>query len=79
LGLLARYGRLALIDRLRARAMGDGRLHGCWLLLPADDQAERPMIDSKSIPVLTPNEWGRAPRLWLRNFHRARRASEGAA
>ncbi len=79
LGLLARYDQLALIDRLRARAMGGDRLHGCWILVPADDQAELPMIDNKPIPVLTPNEWDRVPRPWLRNVHRARRAGEGAA
>lgn len=79
LGLLARYDQLALIDRLRSHAIDGDRSRGCWILVPADDQAELPMIDNKPIPVLTPNEWDRIPRPWLRNVHRARRAGEGAA
>jgi len=71
-GLLARYGELALIDRLRARILkGDAALTACWTLIPADDQAQLPAVDGVPVPVLTPNEWARVPRSWLRNVHRA--------
>ena len=76
-GLLARYGQLAFFDRMRARIMDGGPLHACWILLPADDQTDRPLIDGEAVPVLTPNEWARIPRSWLKNLHRA--AVEGAA
>ena len=76
-GLLARYGQLAFFDRMRARIMDGAPLHACWILLPADDQTDRPLIDGEAVPVLTPNEWARIPRSWLKNLHRA--AVEGAA
>ena len=61
-----------------ARGIMDGvPLQACWTLLPADDQTDRPLIDGHAVPVLTPNEWARIPRSWLKNLHRA--AAEGAA
>lgn len=69
-GLLARYGQLGLVDRLRAATMGEQAIRGVWLLLPASDQEERPTLDGAVIPVLTPNEWMRIPRPWLENYHR---------
>lgn len=77
LGLLARYGHLSLIGRLRDRANGAGALNGCWLLVPSDAQADRPAIDDEAVPVLTPNEHARIPRPWLQNLHRSRRAAAG--
>ena len=70
-GLLARYDQLGLFDRLRARVMDGAPLRTCWTLLPADDQADRPVVDGHAVPVLTPNEWARVPRSWLKNLHRA--------
>ncbi|MEJ7786124.1 MAG: hypothetical protein WKF96_15065, partial [Solirubrobacteraceae bacterium] len=70
-GLLGRYGQLGLFDRLRARIMAGAPLRACWTLVPSDDQADRPAIDGHGIPVLTPNEYSRIPRPWLRNLHRA--------
>ena len=70
-GLLSRYGELGLFDRLRQRIMDGAPLRACWTLIPADDQTDRPAIDGHGIPVLTPNEWSRIPRPWLRNLHRA--------
>jgi len=70
-GLLARYGQLALVDRLRAAAANPSRaLRGCWLLVPGDEQGDRPMLDGAAVPALTPNEWARIPRSWLSNKHR---------
>jgi hypothetical protein len=76
-GLLARYDQLGTFDRLRARIMDGAPLRGCWTLVPADDQSDRPAIDGRAIPVLTPNEWARIPPAWLANRHRA--AVGGAA
>lgn len=76
-GLLGRYRQLGLFDRLRARIMDGAPLRACWTLVPADDQADRPSIDGSGIPVLTPNEYSRIPRTWLRNLHRA--GTRGAA
>lgn len=70
-GLLSRYDELGLFDRLRQRIMDGAPLRACWILVPADDQSDRPAIDGRGIPVLTPNEWSRIPRPWLRNLHRA--------
>jgi serine/threonine protein kinase len=70
-GLLARYGKLGLLERLREAASGGQTLKGVWLLLPADGQAERPVLDKSVIPVVTRNEWLRIPLPWLRNLHRA--------
>ncbi len=72
-GLLARYGKLGLLERLRAAASGEQSFKGAWLLLPADDQVERPTLDGSVIPVITRNEWLRIPIPWLRNLHRAAR------
>lgn len=77
-GLLARYEQLGLVDRLRARIMAEGGLASCWLLIPADDQTERPAVDDHAIPVLSANEYSRVPRSWLSNVHRSA-AREGAA
>ena len=43
-------------------------MQACWTLLPADDQTDRPLIDGDAVPVLTPNEWARIPRSWLKNL-----------
>lgn len=67
-GLLARYGKLDLLERLRD---GVGRLPGLasvWLLLPGDHQAE---IDGQALPLLGPGQKVRIPASWLANAHRA--------
>lgn len=79
LGLLARYGQLGLVDALREGTSSKTGPSGFVLVVPADDQRERPAIDGQAIPVLTANEWARIPRSWLRNLHRAKRDRRGAA
>ena len=68
-GLLARYGQLALIDRLR-EAAAEGRAPGAVLLIPADQQATMPVIDGEALPVVLASDWARIPAPWLRNAHR---------
>lgn len=65
-GLLVRYGQMQFLDALRDRATrADGDLRGVWLLVPADEQTDRPVLDGAAIPVLTPNQWTRIPDAWL--------------
>jgi serine/threonine protein kinase len=80
-GLLARYGQLGLVDRLRAAAASPSHpLRGCWLLISADEQSHMPVLDGAAVPALTPNEWARVPRSWLKNVHRGLEpVEEGAA
>jgi serine/threonine protein kinase len=63
LGLLARYGRLSLIEDLRAAA---GTAHpGTVILIPTDQQSSQPMLDGMVVPAL-PGQFERIPRAWLR-------------
>jgi serine/threonine protein kinase len=71
-GLLARYNRLDLIERLRDRVgTSASRLHGLWLLLPADEQSVLPTLNGKPVPVIGPGQWARIPEAWIDNRHRA--------
>ena len=80
-GLLARYDRLALLQRLRDRVgrrppPGEEPLFGAWLLVPCSEQAAAPQIDGKPVPVVTPSEWARIPEAWVLNRHRGSHAKE---
>lgn len=75
-GLVARYDELAFFDELRERVMrtpgGTGpRMAGAWVLIPCDDQSNRPLLEGKAVPVITSQEWARIPSSWLQNLHRA--------
>jgi len=75
-GLLARYGQMGLVERLRDRvsrrpAAGEVGLHGLWLLVPAEGAADAPQVDGIAVPVLTRAQWARIPEAWLENRHRA--------
>ena len=51
IGLLVRYERLEMLDRLREAAGSEGvPLEGLWLLVPGDPTSERPMLDGAAIP-----------------------------
>ena len=68
LGVLARYGQVDLLERLRdrlsrPRAEGPSAL---WVLAVVDDKAAAPILDGVPIPVVTPNEWLRIPHSWVR-------------
>lgn len=82
-GLLARYDRMRLFERVRDRlgrpaAPGEETLFGAWLLVPCSDQAAAPVVDGKPVPVVTPGEWARIPEAWVANRHRGDR-SDGAS
>ncbi len=67
-GLLARYRRFDLLERLRDRMTrpADDGLQTLWILAPGDEQIELPRIDGQAVPVVTPSEWARIPESWLR-------------
>jgi len=68
-GLLARYDRLDLLERLRDRVGRAGGPKGLWLLLPA----QQPLIDGKAVPLLSPAQRVHIPEGWIRNEHRSSR------
>lgn len=67
-GLLARYDRLDLLERLRDRlatpAASNTGLKGLWVLYASDAQSTAPRIDGKAVPVLTTNEYATLPSGW---------------
>jgi hypothetical protein len=68
-GLLARYDRLDLLERLRDRIGRPGGPRGLWLLLPNI----QPRIDGKAVPLLSPAQRVLIPLSWVGNEHRASR------
>jgi hypothetical protein len=70
-GILARYDRLDLLERLRDRAGSRNGIHGVWVLVPADEQQEMPLVDGKAVPVIGRSQWARVPVAWLENRHRS--------
>jgi hypothetical protein len=80
-GLLARYGLMDTLQRLRDRVgrrpgPGAPALHGLWLLIPAEDGSALPVLDGQAIPVIGPSQWAHLTHAWLANAHRARPALE---
>jgi serine/threonine protein kinase len=70
-GLLARYGQMGFLERLRERvthrpAPGTRGLHGVWLVLASDGSSPGPQVDGAAVSVLTPGQWAEIPRAWLR-------------
>ncbi len=39
---------------------------GLWLLVPSDNQQEKPTVDGVPVPVFTRAQWARIPDTWLR-------------
>ena len=46
-------------------------IYGLWLLIPANDQSARPVLNHKAIPLSNPAQHVRLNRAWLANKHRA--------
>lgn len=59
-GLLARYDRLDLLERLRDKVGRPGGPQGLWLLLPT----QQPVIDGKAVPLLSPAQRVPVPEHW---------------
>lgn len=69
-GVLASYGELGMVDRLRERAgrSGDG-LQTLWLVVYGSSVEPKPTIDGQPVPVLGASEWLDLPEPWLANLH----------
>ena len=78
-GLLARYGQISLLERLRERILAGGPPRGVWVLAPANWHGGQPVLDGVPLPALTPNEALEIPPAWLANAHRAERMLGQAA
>lgn len=68
LGLLARYGKMDLLERLReavTREARDGGLRGVITVTPVAGVTARPTVDGQPVPVITQNQWARIPSAWL--------------
>jgi hypothetical protein len=68
-GLLARYDRMDLLERLRDQVGRRDGIPGLWLLLPGQHQAR---IDGKAVPIFSPGQRVDIPENWLRNVHRGK-------
>ncbi len=70
-GLVARYGAIDLLERLRDRVGDREAPRGAWLLLAADEQSELPLLEGRPVPILGHTQRARVPREWLENLHRS--------
>ena len=64
-GMLARYDRLNWVEHWRDRVGSE--IAGLWVLVPGD----RPFINGKAIPLMSPSQKTTMPKSWLENRHRA--------
>jgi hypothetical protein len=75
-GVLARYGELDTIDRLRdAAGRVDSGLRTLWLVVFGSTADARPTIDGQPVPVIGRSEWVDMTDSWLANAHRGRAAT----
>jgi serine/threonine protein kinase len=70
-GLLARYDRMEVLGDLASNVGRSDGIHGLWILVPANEQSARPMLNHKAIPLSNPAQHVRLNRAWLANKHRA--------
>jgi hypothetical protein len=66
-GVLARYDRMDLLERLRDKVGHHHGIPGLWLLLPGQNQA---VMDGKAVPILSSGQRANIPESWLQNVHR---------
>jgi hypothetical protein len=70
-GLIARYGQMSLIVRLRDKVGCKDGIPGLWLLIPGDGPA---MIEGEALPLIGPGQRTEVPKSWIENVHRAKTA-----
>jgi hypothetical protein len=69
-GILAAYGELVLIDRVRGRVgLANSELQTFWLVVFGSTSDPMPMVGGQPLPVLGLSEWMDLPEAWLRNRH----------
>ncbi len=66
-GLLVRYGRMDLLDRLREKVGRRDGIPGIWLLMPGSST----LLDGQAVPLISPGQRARVPESWIRNMHRS--------
>lgn len=67
-GLLARYGQMGLVDRLRqdlTRERLDQPLRAMVVVVPGEDPGVPPTVDGRPVGVVTPAQWAALPSAWL--------------
>ena len=69
-GLLARYGLMALVTEIETSAGRLGHTPAVWLLLPSHKQG-LPMIDGVPVPLVNSTQAFALPQAWVENKHRA--------
>jgi serine/threonine protein kinase len=78
LGILARYGLLDVLERLRERTQlrpeQPHALHGVLVLVATEGLQEQPVLDGQPIPVLSRAAWSDVPEAWIQNVHRGKSA-----
>lgn len=80
-GLLARYGQVDFLDRMRARVetvprAGETGLHGLWVLAPREGDGALPMLDGTPVPAWPNVQTARVPAAWVANLHRTGSVTE---
>lgn len=73
-GLLARYDRMAVLERLRddlTRGSTERPLTGLVVLVPGYDPSAKPVIDGSPVRVVTASHWAHLPSAWLTRDHAA--------
>lgn len=75
-GLLARYGQLEWLDRLRERVGERDGVPGLWVLLPANREGK---LGGRVFATPTPAERVEVPDSWVQNLHRAALAQKESA
>lgn len=67
LGLLARYQRLDRFVTAVRDHSASANPRAVFIAIPADDQTQQPRLDGVPVPVISANQYARAPRSWLRS------------
>jgi serine/threonine protein kinase len=73
-GLLARYGLMALVTEIETSAGRPGHTPSLWLLLPSHKQG-LPVIDGVPVPLVNGTQAFALPQAWVENKHRAAAAA----
>ncbi len=69
-GLLARYGLMALVTEIETSTGRPGHTPSLWLLLPSHKQG-LPVIDGVPVPLVNGTQAFALPQAWVENKHRA--------
>jgi hypothetical protein len=71
-GLIARYGLMSILEKLREQVGHDAPCPGLWVLVATDGQNDMPVLDRAVIPLITPGQRAKISEAWIDNVHRGR-------